>query len=170
MTGSELIAAERQRQVDEDGENWTEAHDDQHAEEELARAAACYAMPDTLREMDADDVPEAWPWEWDWWKPEGGRIRQLVKAGALIAAEIDRLQRRCEPCFYNWFRCHRLADRCKVFLSRAVSMDMMRHALGHNVMGYRDWYCATVDSEGEAVWEALAATARSTQDASATTT
>lgn len=39
-----------------------------------------------------------WPFEWSWWKPANppslqGRIRELAKAGALIAAEIDRLQR-----------------------------------------------------------------------------
>jgi hypothetical protein len=32
-----------------------------------------------------------WPWSFEWWKPKD-RIRNLVRAGALIAAEIDRLQ------------------------------------------------------------------------------
>jgi hypothetical protein len=36
----------------------------------------------------------AWPWDKGWWKPTpDNRIRELEKAGALIAAEIDRLQR-----------------------------------------------------------------------------
>jgi hypothetical protein len=35
-----------------------------------------------------------WPWDREWWKPTpNNRIRELAKAGALIAAEIDRLQR-----------------------------------------------------------------------------
>lgn len=42
-------------------------------------------------------TPRYWPWEPGWWKPGKGnsyadRVRELVKAGALIAAEIDRLQ------------------------------------------------------------------------------
>lgn len=32
-----------------------------------------------------------WPWNLKYWKP-GERIDELTKAGALIAAEIDRLQ------------------------------------------------------------------------------
>jgi hypothetical protein len=33
-----------------------------------------------------------WPWDMKWWKPSDDPIKNLVKAGALIAAEIDRLQ------------------------------------------------------------------------------
>jgi hypothetical protein len=34
-----------------------------------------------------------WPWEASWWKPsQTDRIKELAKAGALIAAEIDRLK------------------------------------------------------------------------------
>ena len=83
-TGIELIAEERQRQITAEG--WTPEHDDEHDNEQLAQAAACYAMPPRLR------GPLPWPWDADWWKP-GDRIRELTKAGALIAAEIDRLQR-----------------------------------------------------------------------------
>jgi hypothetical protein len=36
--------------------------------------------------------PARWPWSQDWWKPTNPR-RDLVKAGALIAAEIERLDR-----------------------------------------------------------------------------
>ena len=83
--GIELIAEERKRQVDEEG--WTEEHDDQHTCGELKIAAACYT---TLSDHPA---PSFWPWLIEWWKPSGDPIRNLVKAGALIAAEIDRLQR-----------------------------------------------------------------------------
>lgn len=38
--------------------------------------------------------PDDWPWEPEAWKPEPEAIDNLMKAGALIAAEIDRLQRR----------------------------------------------------------------------------
>lgn len=103
--GVGLIAAERARQVAKEG--WTAEHDDDHDLEQMARAAACYAQPDRIRGTKMLGyyqpsrspkvrmiVPVDWPWAWEWWKPEpDNRIRELVKAGALIAAEIDRLQR-----------------------------------------------------------------------------
>ena len=94
--GVELIAAERRRQVRVEG--WTAGHDDEHEEGELARAAACYAMPPATREMAKGQYfkirTAVWPWDQEWWKPTpNDRVRELVKAGALIAAEIDRLQR-----------------------------------------------------------------------------
>lgn len=99
-TGAELIAAERQRQLDAEG--WDTWHDDGHDAGELAMAAACYATPPDERDtrpVYTDDapsstVPLAWPWDTYDWKPTpDDRKRELVKAGALIAAEIDRLQR-----------------------------------------------------------------------------
>ena len=92
-SGIALIAAERQRQIDAEG--WTAEHDDGHeAWPGLAQAAACYAneawMPLTESHR---KPPRGWPWEPQWWKPTGDPIRDLVKAGALIAAEIDRRQR-----------------------------------------------------------------------------
>lgn len=96
MNGVEMIAAERQRQVEQEG--WTASHDDTHGGGELAQAAACYAWPPPR----PPSVKTAYPENWDWkpvahdlgngYKPED-RIRELVKAGALIAAEIDRLGR-----------------------------------------------------------------------------
>jgi hypothetical protein len=41
-------------------------------------------------------LPIYWPWDQEWWKPSDDPIRNLAKAGALIAAEIDRLQRKAE--------------------------------------------------------------------------
>lgn len=118
LAGLEWIAAERERQVTTEG--YSEAHDDTHRDGELARAAACYAAP---HEVFANPVGTvyvpAWPWR-DMDKrlqrrrqgeiheamngifarltrPEGDdlydRVRELAKAGAMIAAEIDRLMR-----------------------------------------------------------------------------
>lgn len=88
MTGSDLIAEERYRQRTVEG--WSAEHDrDEHVNHELINAAICYArcaLHGNLRERDD------WPWEPYWWKPSEDPIRNLVKAGALIAAEIDRLQ------------------------------------------------------------------------------
>lgn len=85
-SGVEMISAERRRQVETEG--WTAEHDDAHGDGALAQAAACYLMPTVLM----DPAACYWPWSREWWKP-GDRIRDLTKAGALIAAELDRLQR-----------------------------------------------------------------------------
>jgi hypothetical protein len=88
MTGVELIAEERQRQVDVEG--WTEKHDDLHTSGQIAEAARCYLEG---RNPAASRMIVGWPWLEKWWKPSKDPVRNLVKAGALIAAEIDRLQR-----------------------------------------------------------------------------
>lgn len=88
MNGIESIAAERQRQIEI--ESWTPEHDDGHADGELADAAACYARDHGTAFR--THPPKSWPWHRDWWKPKDRRA-DLVRAGALIAAEIDRLDR-----------------------------------------------------------------------------
>lgn len=89
MTGSELIANERNRQVQQ--ERWSPEHDAEHGYFELSMAAVCYALH-AAGESEPDSPPSRWPWGSEWWKPSEDPIRDLVKAGALIAAEIDRLQ------------------------------------------------------------------------------
>lgn len=90
QTAIELIRAERKRQIDAEG--WTPEHDDAHECHELSEAAACYALGvKTAVAPDGTRVP-LWPWDESWWKPTD-RVRDLVKAGALIVAEIERLQR-----------------------------------------------------------------------------
>jgi len=99
-TGAELIAAERERQVSEEG--WTPEHDDGHTNGEIALAAARYAEVAGRPWSSPTGVPNgatpmAWPWKPEQFKPTGYAVRDLVKAGALIAAEIDRLQRAASP-------------------------------------------------------------------------
>lgn len=92
-TGIELIAEERQRQIEKEG--WTKEHDAQHKIGVLAKAAVCYAIPPLARAAVSPDdslPPFWWPFAKEWWKPEKDRVRELVKAGALIAAEIDKIQ------------------------------------------------------------------------------
>lgn len=92
VTAVALIEAERQRQIEREG--WTPEHDDAHSTGDLATAAACYALPPGDDDAFENDPPELWPWEAESWKPlPDDRIRELVKAGALIVAEIERLQR-----------------------------------------------------------------------------
>ena len=89
--GIELITEERERQMKVEG--WTPEHDDEHTVGELAMAASCYAMTPQCRTYSITD--SGWPWDSIWWKPTPqNRILELQKAGALIAAEIDRLQRK----------------------------------------------------------------------------
>lgn len=111
--GVGIIATERRRQIEEEG--WTAERDDEHDRGELAMAAACYAATEPLfllaRDSQrlkafSDPWPDNWLQGWDKrprrWNgeladicvlPAADRIRMLAKAGALIAAEIDRLKR-----------------------------------------------------------------------------
>lgn len=91
MNGIDLIARERNRQIQHEG--WDANHDEGHDAEELAEAAACYIMPARARALGCTDDPFLWPGNWDWKPTSEDRIRELVKGGALAAAEIDRLQR-----------------------------------------------------------------------------
>ena len=98
MNGIESIAAERQRQIEVEG--WTPEHDDAHSDGEMAGAAACYAMQvaldcigrSDLHETVSRTIRELWPWSSHWWKPKNRRA-DLIRAGALCAAEIDRIDR-----------------------------------------------------------------------------
>lgn len=83
------VLAERKRQVAAEG--WTPVHDDEYEHGELADAAGCYALSSELFDC-AGEPPRPWPWPDEWWKPTNRR-RDLVKAGALILAEIERLDR-----------------------------------------------------------------------------
>lgn len=79
------VLAERQRQISAEG--WTPEHDDEHLPGELSLAAASYVCAD-----EGDAPPAIWPWDWSWWKPRDRR-RNLVKSGALVLAELERVDR-----------------------------------------------------------------------------
>lgn len=81
------VIAERHRQQSVEG--WTPEHDNAYQNSELADAAACYAIH---AHNQGFSTPAHWPWSPDWWKQSGAR-RDLVKAGALILAEIERIDR-----------------------------------------------------------------------------
>ncbi|MGY9961683.1 ead/Ea22-like family protein [Citrobacter freundii] len=83
------VVAERQRQKTIEG--WTPEHDDEHCNGELAMAAVCY-INETGTVNRNGGKPWGWPWDASWWKPKTRR-RNLVKAGALILAEIERIDR-----------------------------------------------------------------------------
>lgn len=83
-TGAAEILAEREKQE----LDWGDRHDDRHDQDELAYAAISYILADSVPQLAFD----YWPWDDDYWKPKTRR-ENLVRAGALIAAEIDRLDR-----------------------------------------------------------------------------
>lgn len=90
------VIRERRRQMAVEG--WSIEHDDQHLQSELAWAAACYALAGApvnpaAAVISQKDIPHAlWPWALQWFKPNDRR-RDLEKAGALIIAEIERIDR-----------------------------------------------------------------------------
>lgn len=95
------VINERQRQINQ--EFYSTENDDEYKQNELLRAAVCYAEnvvrrgwvfdsnfgPDVYQE---EEVPDLWPWDLDFWKPKSPR-RDLVRAAALIIAEIERIDR-----------------------------------------------------------------------------
>lgn len=96
MTALDDVIAERARQMGVEG--WTLEHDDAHEAGDLAKAAAVYAALGSVPvgAMLGAPIMEAlrklWPWSSSWLKPKDER-RNLVIAGALILAEIERLDR-----------------------------------------------------------------------------
>ena len=90
------IANERKRQIEELG--WDDNHDEQHKSGELALVAALYATPIQLfkKEELAEGIlfNNPWPWHYCYDKRElKDRRELLILAGALIIAEIERLDR-----------------------------------------------------------------------------
>ena len=92
------VLTERERQKSVEG--WTPEHDDEHGTASMAAAAGCYAFSAASEYAENthwsnkrfDAAEQLWPWDREWWKPSTPR-RDLVKAGALILAEIERLDR-----------------------------------------------------------------------------
>ena len=90
------VLAERQRQIAEKG--WTPEHDDQHSDGVIALAGSGYAYAAAWATMAPSDEqftdeapPPAWPEDWEF-KPNQPR-QMLVKAAALMLAEIERIDR-----------------------------------------------------------------------------
>lgn len=104
-TGAELIAEERKRQIEKIG--YSSERDDKYKKGTLAMAAVTYATVATtspefreqFREKVLNNAPiNYWPWKPQFLKVSiddchSSRVRELTKAGALIAAEIDKLLR-----------------------------------------------------------------------------
>lgn len=85
------VLAERQRQITAEG--YDSGHDDMATRGQLAIAAGCYAMwSGHPALMGRFSWKAFFPWDWKYWKPSTPR-HNLIRAGALILAEIERLDR-----------------------------------------------------------------------------
>ena len=96
-SGVRAIADERQRQVDAEG--YSAENDGDYKAGELANAALAYVQVAAMdlaaggrSHVATRSPPACWPWHRLWWKPKDAR-RDLVRAGALIAAQLDLLDR-----------------------------------------------------------------------------
>lgn len=98
------VINERQRQISH--EFYSTEHDDEYKSNELLRAAVCYAENVLSRGWihrsspnsgiyQSEEVPDFWPWDQDFWKPKSPR-KDLVRAAALLIAEIERIDRAQE--------------------------------------------------------------------------
>jgi hypothetical protein len=81
----QLLIEERSRQIEDYG--YSLEHDLAMGHNDLILAAATYEM----EAKDREEMPASWPWDFSYWKPTAsqgtqGRIRELVKAGALYMA------------------------------------------------------------------------------------
>jgi hypothetical protein len=84
-TAIDLFAEERRRVIEQEG--FVSDHLYEHGE--LLAAAACYIQ----KAIDPSSARAGgWPWADRWWKPSpDDPVKMLVKAGQLIAAEVDRV-------------------------------------------------------------------------------
>ena len=95
------VAAERRRQIE--AERWTPEHDDEHNTGAIAVAGAAYALMAGAPFAEnaywywerCNAAEHLWPWDRSWFKP-GPPRRMLVKAAALLLAEIERLDRKAD--------------------------------------------------------------------------
>lgn len=85
------ILKERIRQVVD--EKFDSTHDDDQTNNSLSSAAACYAITERHYISKEIALRELWPWDNKWWKPKDQRSN-LIRAAALIIAEIERLDRK----------------------------------------------------------------------------
>lgn len=120
VTGSGLIAAERQRQVDAEG--WTLEHDREHGSVILNRAAYYYETHGVLGDWPFTEKPKL-----------KAPLRNLVRAGALYqaAADVAGEDRYHDRAHYAKYR-DRVAEKIDALLAevRAAIGDCTRFQLG----------------------------------------
>lgn len=91
-----LVAKERARHIEHEGYS---PDGDVGRVRELCDAAICYLEvavlgADAWHHPDGSYAPPGgWPWPPQYWKPQSDRLRNLVKAGALVVAAITAERR-----------------------------------------------------------------------------
>lgn len=119
MTGLELIAEERQRQL---ALHHSQEQDDKYVKQQLCAAAECYeqAGDELAVGNDVSPCPPAtWPWSSQYWRPSRNKIRNWIKAGALYRAEAARFRRREAPIAGMVTDGH--AERCGIKIDQAMA-------------------------------------------------
>jgi len=86
-SGIELISEERIKQIKKHG--YTPEHDLMYKKKELMFGALSYLMTAIYNRAIGDNY---WPFPKEFFKPGTDIVENLSKAGAFIAAEIDRIQ------------------------------------------------------------------------------
>lgn len=104
-----MIATERQKQIDKHG--FTAEHHVNHPEyyedKQLNVAAATLLLQDLTPEETCSDVPKNWDYSWFTNIMERPLKERLIIAGALIAAELDRLDKIEETVFMSCTSCEK---------------------------------------------------------------
>ena len=148
-SGIEIIADERQRQIVKKG--YTLEHDKQHTHEELLKVARLYiraaeacCYPKNCIDYNGgfragEGVPSDYPntWNHGYWKPSDDPIRNLAKAGGMLAAEIDRLQ-GLQSEQSNTETIERAPDEFEKFLMKEIASAEMDLELSKNDENYND--------------------------------
>lgn len=86
LSGADEITKERKRQIEAEG--YDSGHNAEHEADEFTNAAVSYLL---CSMGFTEEGIHYWPWSHENWKPKD-KMRNLVRAGALIAAAIDRLK------------------------------------------------------------------------------
>lgn len=82
----------RQRNPQPHGEGYSDERDDGYRYSQLTDAAISYCLASVAGSLVAKNPPPRWPWSVEAWKPKDRRSN-LVRAAALLIAEIDRQDR-----------------------------------------------------------------------------
>lgn len=124
------VQAERRRQITVEGFDTSK---DDASGGQIAQAAGCYALhaggigtdwPGGIRNGSA----LFWPWNEEWWKPKSAR-ENLVRAGALVLAEIERLDRSATEQGSTCCKGGRVMDKQKV-LAKVEKLMALANAKG----------------------------------------
>jgi hypothetical protein len=92
---NEVLTEIRNERIKQIEKGYTPEHDDRHSDGALVKAACCYAMGyKPYTQLQPDET--LWPFAQADWRPEGARAN-LIKAAAMLVAEIERIDRDDKP-------------------------------------------------------------------------